>query len=220
VRTYTAEQIRAAEAPLLELGAPLMARAAAGLASVIRSVLTRQSQRPGRSGDAGRVLVLVGSGNNGGDALFAAAELAGDGIDVDVLEVGSHTHPEGRSAALEAGAVFGDVASAATLARGAEVVVDGILGTGTGTSPALRGPARDAVAAILPVTDADGGPAVVAVDVPSGIGVDDGAVPDPTVLRADVTVTFGGVKQGMLRQPARDYVGETRVIDIGLGLPQ
>jgi hydroxyethylthiazole kinase-like uncharacterized protein yjeF len=165
--------------------------------------------------------VLVGTGNNGGDALFAAAELAGDGVDVLLLPVGDRMHEEGRDAALAAGARMLQPASALAelprLAAGADVIVDGILGTGTGASPALRGTAREVVAAILPALQGRPRPTVVAVDIPSGVSPDDGSVPDPTVLPADVTVTFGGVKAGLLLPPASGLAGEVRLIDIGLG---
>ena len=101
--------------------------------------------------------------------------------------------------------------------QSAAVLVDGILGTGTSASPALRGPARDLVAAAIPVVAARGVP-VVAVDLPSGIHPDDGTVPDPTVLAATVTVTFGGVKAGLLLQPGADYAGRIELVDLGLGL--
>jgi NAD(P)H-hydrate repair Nnr-like enzyme with NAD(P)H-hydrate epimerase domain len=61
------------------------------------------------------------------------------------------------------------------------------------------------------------GALAVAVDLPSGIGVDDGSVPDPTVLPADLTVTFGGCKVGLLRRPAADCAGRIVVADIGIG---
>ena len=76
---------------------------------------------------------------------------------------------------------------------------------------------RAAVAAILPLLGGPGAPAVVAVDIPSGIDADDGAVPDPVVLPADVTVTFGGIKAGLLLPPARDLAGEIVLVDIGIG---
>jgi NAD(P)H-hydrate epimerase len=97
------------------------------------------------------------------------------------------------------------------------VIVDGILGTGTSRSPSLRGAARDIVAAIIPVLDSPHRPRVVAVDIPSGVGPDDGAVPDPTVLPADVTVTFGAVKAGLLLEPGARYAGRVVLVDLGLG---
>jgi NAD(P)H-hydrate epimerase len=210
---YTAAQIRAAEEPLLAAGVPLMARAAAALAREIRLLLP--------DGAPGTVLLVVGPGNNGGDALFAGAELAALGTTVTVLPAADRLHEAGRIAAENAGARMlpADITTdaAASVARESDVVVDGILGTGTTASPALRGRALGLVAAILPVLAGEHPPVVVAVDLPSGVHPDDGSVPDPTVLPADVTVTFGACKTGLLIAPAVDYVGRLVVIDIGLG---
>ncbi|MET0932066.1 MAG: NAD(P)H-hydrate epimerase [Mycetocola sp.] len=213
MEAYTAAEIRAAEEPLLAAGVPLMQRAAAALAREIRLLLP--ADRPGR------VLLLVGPGNNGGDALFAGAELAAAGTEVTVVPTSDRMHEAGRGAALKAGVrmLSADSAThdAASVAQTADVLVDGILGTGTSASPALRGRARDLVAAILPVLGSEHPPAVVAVDIPSGVHPDDGSVPDPTVLPADVTVTFGACKTGLLLAPAVEYAGRIVVIDIGLG---
>ena len=202
---YTSAQVRAAEQPLLDAGEPLMRRAAAALAAELRGFAPR------------RLLVLVGAGDNGGDGLFAAAELAAEGVAVDLLATASRAHAEGVAAALGAGARWVDAADAARLAADADIVVDAILGTGTGPSPALRGTARDVVAAIVPVLSAPRRPRVVAVDIPSGISPDDGSVPDDTVLPADLTVTFGAIKAGLLLEPAARYAGRVVLVDLGLG---
>lgn len=208
---YSAEQVRAAEAPLLAAGVPLMRRAAAGLAAELRRELRDHP---------GAVLVLVGGGDNGGDALFAAAELAADGVPVDAVPAFERMHEAGREAALAAGVRLHPPAAidrAAELARDASVVVDGLVGIGSG-SPALRGTPRELVAALLPIVAAPAGPRVVAVDVPSGIHPDTGEVPDAAVLPAEVTVTFGAVKAGLLRPPAAGLAGEVRLVQIGLDL--
>jgi NAD(P)H-hydrate epimerase len=202
---YTAAQVRAAEQPLLDAGVPLMRHAAAALAAELRGLAPR------------RVLVLVGAGDNGGDALFAAAELAAEGVSVDLVATDSRHHADGAAAAVAAGARWVDAADVARLAAAADLVLDGILGTGTSGSPGLRGVARDIVAAILPVLEERESPRVVAVDIPSGIGPDDGAVPDPTVLPADLTVTFGAVKAGLLLEPGSRYAGRVVLVDLGLG---
>jgi NAD(P)H-hydrate epimerase len=189
---------------LLDAGVPLMRHAAAALAAELRDLSPR------------RMLVLVGAGDNGADALYAAAELAAAGVQVDLVPTASRHHTDGAAAALAAGARWVDAADAAELAAAADIVLDGILGTGTGRSPALRGAARDVVAAVLPVLDAPERPRVVAVDIPSGIGPDDGAVPDPTVLPADLTVTFGAEKAGLLIEPGSRYAGRVVLVDLGL----
>jgi NAD(P)H-hydrate epimerase len=199
VAAYRSADVRAAERPLLDAGVPLMARAATGLARELRAF------------DA-PLLVLAGSGDNGGDALFAAAELAGEGRAVHVIEVGDRVHEAGMAAAVAAGATRHDAAEAIALARGA-VVVDGIVGTGSVGRAALRGRARELVAALAPLA-----PTVVAVDLPSGVDPDTGEVPDPAVLRATLTVTFGAMKAGLLREPGAGYAGQVVLVDIGLDL--
>ena len=219
---YSAAQVRAAERPLLDAGEPLMARAAAGLAAEVRRRLRSLLDGAGRT-DAGHVLLLVGSGSNGGDALFAGAELAAEGVRVTSVALGARVHEGGAAAATSAGVApspvdaWLDPATARVRLRGVDVVVDGILGTGTGADPALRGTAAEVVAAVLPALAEDDAPVVVACDLPSGTGPDDGAVPSPVVLPATVTVTFGAAKAGLLLPPARDLVGELVVVDIGLG---
>ncbi|UOQ89445.1 NAD(P)H-hydrate epimerase [Agromyces endophyticus] len=214
VAGYSAAQVRAAEQPHLARGEPLMLLAAAALADVVR-------ERLPRDGDgAPLVLVLAGSGDNGGDAAHAAADLAATGIRVEIVPTGSRLHAEARAAAVAAGVHVLDDADAPTVAaRAAEasLIIDGILGTGTSSDPSLRGRARELVAAILPTLADDAGPVVVAADLPSGVHPDDGSVPDPTVLPATVTVTFGAAKAGLLIEPGADLSGEVHVVDLGLG---
>jgi NAD(P)H-hydrate epimerase len=253
---YTAAQVRAAEAPLLAAGEPLMQRAAAALADEIGRLLATEGRRvippassdaeaaasPGATGitrDAGEstdaaarplVVVLAGSGDNGGDALFAGAHLAARGADVRIVAAGSRLHEDGAAAAHHAGAADLDPAADPDAldraVRDADVLVDGILGIGAAASPALRGPAREVVARVRAVLGpewvaraghATRHPLVVAVDLPSGISPDDGSVPDPTVLPADVTVTMGAVKAGLLLEPAAAVAGRVVLVDLGLG---
>lgn len=209
---YSAEQLRAAEAPHLAAGVPLMQRAAAGLAREIRRLLEERV-----TGRPARVLLLVGSGNNGADALFAGALLARDGIEVHIAAAGIRMHDAALAAAREAGAQLVESRDVGAAAASADVVVDGILGTGTSAAPALRGPARAVVSAVRPVLDVDARPLVVAVDIPSGIDPDGGAVSDQLVLPADLTVTFGGYKAGLLLPPASTFAGRIVLINIGLG---
>lgn len=212
---YSAQQVRQAESVHLAAGEPLMLRAAAGLAREVRQLL---AARPDRSRPA-RVLVLLGSGDNGGDALYAAASLATGGAVVWLVRAGSRVHAAGYAVALDEGCidVQADPDAVALRASRSDVVVDGLLGTGSTAHPALRGLARDLVVALLPVVTRADGPLVVAVDLPSGIDPDDGSVPDPAVLPADLTVTFGGIKAGLLRGPGAELAGRVRLIDIGLG---
>lgn len=209
VAGYTVAQLRAAEAPHLQRGEPLMRRAAAALADSVRELAPET---------VARVVLLVGTGDNGGDALHAGAELAAAGHPVVVVPTGARMHEEGRRLAEAAGAAFVDGAdddAVRAAAVSAEVIVDGIVGIGTSADPALRGRAREIV---LLVREVAGDAVVVAADLPSGIHPELGTVPDrDAVLPARRTVTFGAATAGLLLAPATDYVGELRVVDLGLG---
>jgi hydroxyethylthiazole kinase-like uncharacterized protein yjeF len=197
---HTVAQVRAAEEALMATlpeGA-LMARAAHGLAYAVVELLG--------SPYAARVHLLVGSGANGGDALHAGAVLARRGAQVTAhLLSPAHTHAEGLAALLAAG---GRVVEGPP-ARRPDVVVDGIVGIGG--RGGLRPEAADAVAALGDVP-------FVAVDVPSGVGVDTGTLDGPHV-EAAVTVTFGTHKVAHLVDPAARACGTVHLVDIGLDLP-
>jgi ADP-dependent NAD(P)H-hydrate dehydratase / NAD(P)H-hydrate epimerase len=198
---HTVEQVRAAEGALMERlpeGA-LMQRAAAGLAHAVLDFL----------GDAygRRVLVLVGSGDNGGDALFAGALLARRGVAVEALLLSpSNAHVEGLAALTSAG---GRCVSDVAAAHEPEVVVDGIVGIGG------RGGLRQDAAEIVDALD---GVPFIAVDTPSGVDVDTGRLEGPHV-HAAVTVTFGTHKVAHLVDPAALACGAVHLVDIGLDLP-
>ncbi|MBF4607835.1 NAD(P)H-hydrate epimerase [Curtobacterium sp. VKM Ac-1393] len=217
---YGGDQIRAAERPHLDAGEPLMQRAADGLARIVGDLLDDPAVRPGDG--PGSVLLLVGSGDNGGDALFAGARLAAAGRHVAILRVGSRVHEAGLAAALEGGArllddAAGPEAVVTDAALDADLVLDAILGIGVRGPAALRSPAREVVDAIRELARDQRAPFVVAVDVPSGIDVDTGGIADEHVLHADVTVTFGGVKAGLLMGPAATLAGRIELVDVGIG---
>lgn len=210
VPTYMAAQVRAAEKPLLEAGEPLMHRAAAALAEIARHELD------GLGTVGPRVLVLAGSGDNGGDALFAAAALAeGDDVEVDVLLTSDRAHVEGLGAAIAAGARKVDLPEVTAAAADYDLVLDGILGIGAFADSALRGTARTVVEALLPAV-ASGKPRVIAVDLPSGLHPDAGTA-DDAVLSASITVTFGAVKAGVVTADGPRLAGRLVLVDIGLG---
>jgi hydroxyethylthiazole kinase-like uncharacterized protein yjeF len=210
--------IRTAEAALmdqLDSGA-LMQRAAHGLAIELAAVLEGHCSA-GVSG--ARIVALIGAGNNGGDALFACSELAKRGASVVALTMADRWHEVGAAALLAAGgridAACADSSQASyeeqhVLIRQADVVVDGILGIGGSgalVEPAAGLAARAAASAAI----------VVAVDVPSGVDADTGAVADPdAAVWADLTVTFGVLKLGLLVPAGSDHVGELNLVDIGL----
>jgi ADP-dependent NAD(P)H-hydrate dehydratase / NAD(P)H-hydrate epimerase len=209
---YDVAAVRAAETELFRAvdQDEVMLTAARHVFGTVRGLLL---ERFGRV-TARRVVVLVGSGNNGGDALFAAAMLAGRGAGVLALTLAPAVHERGAAALRAAGGSIVavtdplDVRIAGAVAD-ADVVIDGIVGIGA--SGSLR-PEAARVAALID------GAAVVAVDLPSGIDPGTGQVADPqAVIRADVTVTFGCLKPGLVQSPGRECCGVTVVADIGLG---
>lgn len=205
---WRAADVRAAEQALMTTLPPgtLMARAAAGLARRCALLLR---QRYGRVYGT-RVLLLVGSGDNGGDALYAGAVLARRGAAVTAVATNPERVHSGGLAALRAAG--GRTASG--LPDQAELVVDGILGIGA--SGGLRQPAAGLVAALPALRDRAGQPPiVVAVDVPSGVAVDTGDVPGEAVT-ADVTVTFGCLKPALVVGAAAPRAGLVELVDIGL----
>jgi hydroxyethylthiazole kinase-like uncharacterized protein yjeF len=202
-------EVRAAEQALMA-GLPegtLMRRAAAGLARRCGLLLV---QRYGRAYGTS-VLLLVGSGDNGGDALYAGARLARRGAAVTArLLTPGRAHPGGLAALRAAG---GRIAT--ELPATADLVVDGIIGIGS--RGGLRPPADELAAALPRLRARDGeGPPVVAVDVPSGVAVDTGHLPGPAVP-ADVTVTFGCLKPALVVGRAAPLAGQVDQVDIGLG---
>ncbi|WP_435770126.1 NAD(P)H-hydrate epimerase [Nocardioides sp. SYSU DS0651] len=202
IRAHTVEQVRRAEGELLARlpeGA-LMQRAAHGLAHAVTDFLGSAYGR--------RVLLLVGSGDNGGDALYAGALLARRGAQVEAWLLSATVHPEGLRALRRAGGTATDASAAVPDPRRPEVVVDGIVGIGG--RPGLRPPAAAALSVLAGVP-------VVAVDVPSGVGVDTGEVAGPHVT-ADVTVTFGTHKACHLVDPAAAACGAVHLVDIGLDM--
>ena len=198
-RAHTVEQVRAAEAEALR-GLPegtLMQRAAHGLAQAVLELLGSAYGR--------RVLLLVGPGDNGGDALYAGAVLARRGCRVEAWPLGDRVHEAGLAALRAAGGRTVD-----GVRHAPDVVVDGIVGIGG--RPGLRPAAEAALAAVAGVP-------VVAVDVPSGVGVDTGELDGPHV-QADLTVTFGTLKAAHLVDPAALACGAVHLVDLGLDLPE
>jgi hydroxyethylthiazole kinase-like uncharacterized protein yjeF len=195
---YSADAIRAAEAPLLasQPDGALMRRAAYGLATAIAGELRRRT-----SGLAGRrVCAVVGSGDNGGDALWAATFLRRRGVATDAILLNpERTHPAALAAFRRAGGRIVESINATT-----DLVIDGVVGISG------SGPLRPAAAAIFAHLDVP----VVAVDLPSGIDVHTGAETGPAVHPA-LTVTFGGLKP----VHALGECGRVELVDIGLDLP-
>ncbi len=175
----------------------LMRRAAWPLSVAIAAELRRRA-----GGVAGRrICAVVGSGDNGGDALWAATFLRRRGAAADaVLLNPDRTHAKALAAFRAAGGRVVEKISDTT-----DLVIDGVVGIGA------SGSLRPAAAAVFAATTAP----VVAVDLPSGVDPSTGAITGPAV-RAALTVTFGGLKP----VHALADCGRVELVDIGLDLPQ
>lgn len=202
---HTVDQVRAAEAArMAELpDGALMQQAATALAHAVLDLLG--------GGYGRRVLLLVGPGDNGGDALYAGAALARRGAQVEAWLLAGKVHEPGLAALrAEGGRVVRPTGSHTSPSGGRpDVVVDGIVGIGG--RPGLR---DNAIAAL----EAVAGVPVVAVDLPSGVEADTGRVEGRHVT-ADLTVTFGTHKIAHLVGPAARACGAVHLVDLGLDLP-
>ena len=189
--------------------AGLMERAAGHLArGVIRAA--------GRSYGL-KVTVVVGKGNNGGDGWAVARRLrdlgaaawvvAPVGLDVEMSEEASENRRRWRASG---GRTSGGSDELDAALDWCDVAVDAMLGTGVSGAP--RGEVGDAAEAINAARDR--GTVVVACDVPSGVSSDDGSAPPGAVI-ADLTVTFGGMKRGLLLHPGAVHAGEVVVGELG-----
>jgi hydroxyethylthiazole kinase-like uncharacterized protein yjeF len=186
---YDVDQVRAAEEPLLK------SLPDGALMQRAATALARRCAALLGTVYGARVVVLAGKGNNGGDATIAGTQLARRGARVDVVHTTDAVNPDDVQPLLDR----------------ADLVIDGMVGIGG--SGGLRTSAAT-VAELLGHIDA----LIVAVDVPSGVDASTGEVAGIAV-RADVTVTFGALKTGLLVAPGAEYAGTVEVVDIGLSLP-
>jgi NAD(P)H-hydrate epimerase len=163
------------------------------------------------------IVGLVGSGNNGGDTLVALTELAREGWKAKAYLVKRKKDDLLKQFSEAGGEVISGEDSFEKLAQAletADVLLDGILGTGIQLP--LKKDVAELLAEVNNVLDTlDERPLIVAVDCPSGVDCDSGRVADET-LAADMTVTMAAVKQGLLKLPAFEYIGNLEVVDIGL----
>lgn len=240
--SYSADVVRQLERPLLDDGVPLMRMAASAVARVTLSLLDDEDLDV----EDARVTVLAGAGDNGGDGLYAGAELAREGAQVTAVAVGRSLHEDafrafvraggrvlvldpaadisGCTSGFSAGEAGERLQAAVECARGSHVVLDAM--TGIGVAGALRGVAGTLASSLgmdgvlpdkpaLPNNDPSADlPLVVAVDAPSGVGVDDGSLPGP-YIPADVTVTFGAMKPCAMVPPASYACGRITLVDFG-----
>ncbi|QOL48846.1 NAD(P)H-hydrate dehydratase [Massilia litorea] len=206
-RLYSVAQIRATEAAAAESLEPgaLMRRAGRAGADAALELLGGARERP--------VLVLAGPGNNGGDALELAANLGEAGVDVVVLHLAGSgkVSTEAAQALARARASRANFADVAPDVRDWALVVDGLFGIGL--QRPLEGRYRDLVSAIDGVRCP-----VLALDVPSGLDADSGAVvgPNGVAVHATHTITFIGDKPGLHTAEGRDHAGQVQVAGLEL----
>jgi NAD(P)H-hydrate epimerase len=195
-------------------GETLMERAGAGAAEVLER---RYGPTLGL-----RVLVLCGTGNNGGDGFVAARHLRERGAEVHVALLGDRTRVKGEARVhlertVAAGLAVTPIAGEDALERlvasrdAWDYALDGLLGTGAHGEP--EGLMAAGVEVLRQLDEA--GTRVVALDLPTGVDADTGAIAR-RATRADLTVTFGCPKRGHLLYPGRAFVGTLEVVDIGL----
>lgn len=212
IPVYSVEQIRVAESRAqAKLGeGVLMERAVRGIVKVCREVL---EERRGKLYGS-RVVILVGAGNNGADAMWAGAELAKRGVQVTAVATADNIDRVTAEKLVNAGgrilpATISDD-DFATLVDPADIVLDGLLGIGG--KGALREPAATWSDLILD-TEAE----IVAVDLPSGVDPDTGVVENyDKAIHADHTVCLGNLKAGLVVGAGISCAGTVTLHDIGL----
>lgn len=168
------------------------------------------------------VTIFVGKGNNGGDGYVAARHLFNLGADVNVIMLENPDFMKGDAAVnMEIWRRMGqkiytvtqneDFNAARLLLVKTDLIVDAIFGTG------FKGSVKEHIGLVIESINASRKP-VVAVDIPSGVEADTGRVNGPCV-RANVTVTFGLPKVGLLSEPGASYAGSLKIADISLPVP-
>ncbi len=232
IPAYPRALVRSAEAEIVARAAAsgdadlAMRSAAAALAAEALDMLEGAAGEAAAPGPL--VCALAGGGDNGGDALYAAALLASRGVPTVALALGTRIHERAAAAAREAGVEILDARtlldSGAPLgsdpelraALAAPLWIDGILGTGIDGAP--REPLSSALRELDSLRGTRGA-RVLAADVPSGALSDEGEILGP-LLRAERTVTMGAMKTPLILPPASFAAGRVRVHELGLDLPE
>ena len=190
--------------------AEMMENAGQGLAEVILEMFDTDDMELEAVG-------LVGPGNNGGDTLVALSTLAAEGWKTRAYLVKRKKDDLVKRFAEAGGELLTGENAFEQLAEAigtADILLDGVLGTGARLP--LKKDMAELLSEVNDILDGlDEYPLVVAVDCPSGVDCDSGEVADETIA-ADLTVTMAAVKQGLLKLPAYEYVGDLEVVDIGL----
>lgn len=208
------EMARLDKKTIEEIGIPgivLMENAGRGAADFYREVMPDLAER--------RIVIVAGSGNNGGDGFVLARLFHEQGARVQVVCLRPLEKLQGdaltnfRILPKLAIQVYvwdqnSDLESQLKWIKEADVIIDAILGTGLSND--VRGLYRDVIDAINQMQKP-----VLAVDVPSGLDASTGKILG-TAVRANATATFGLPKIGQMVEPGEDYVGKLKVVDIGI----
>ncbi|MEO6350707.1 MAG: NAD(P)H-hydrate epimerase [Candidatus Limnocylindrales bacterium] len=221
-RPMTAESMRGADLRARRMGVQsidLMEQAGAAVAVAARAVLNSIDRL-----SSGRLLILAGSGNNGGDAFVATRHLAAAGVASVVVLASASDRPGTLDAAASWDRLDGldnverihaasghDVSLLLNGIERAALVIDGLLGTGV--TGRLREPVLQAVDVCLRAREM--GVPILAIDTPTALDLSSGTPSQPN-LRADLTVTFHRPKQGLLTRTGKAYGGRVLVAPIGI----
>lgn len=212
MKTVSAAEMRELDRRTIEAGTPgeeLMRRAGYGVAGIAGDILA------GHGGKS--VLLIAGTGNNGGDVFAAAAILAGSDLDIEVWICGSQNQIEGDARLhlkkmIQAGIIPKEVRSANDLLPGTDpdLIIDGLLGTGS------KGAPRGFMTPLIEWINAESQYAyVLSIDIPSGMDTDTGTA-EGAAVKADITVTIGLPKTGLIRPEALPFTGSVEVVGIGI----
>lgn len=212
MKTVSAAEMRELDRRTIENGTPgeeLMRRAGQAVADISQDIL---ASRGGHS-----ILLIAGTGNNGGDIFAAATSLSETDLDIEVWICGSQNQIKGDAQLhlkkmVRTGIIPKEVRSANDLfpKAGPDLIVDGLLGTGS------KGAPRGFMGSLIEWINTEAQHAfVIAVDIPSGIDADTGMAAGSAV-KADLTVTIGLPKTGLIRPEALPYTGSVEVADIGI----
>lgn len=191
----TSDEMRAAEETFVERGGNLNA------------LMERAGREVAARIDAGaRTLILLGPGNNGGDGLAAARTLTERGQDVSLYSYKREPASEIPSLRTEDD---DDLQVLRREVHHSKVLVDGLLGVGR------RRPVEGRLAEIISTANEAGSCRRLAIDIPTGVDADTGAV-QTLAFKADLTVTLGFAKRGLYGSPGRDYAGKLDIAEIGM----
>jgi hydroxyethylthiazole kinase-like uncharacterized protein yjeF len=214
MKTVSAAEMRELDRLTIEdgvTGEELMRRAGQGVADIACDILGR---REGKS-----VLLIAGTGNNGGDVFAAATALSETELNIEVWICGAQSQIKGDAQLhlkkmVRTGIIPKEVRSANDLIPKTDpaLIVDGLLGTGS------KGAPRGFMGTLIEWINAEAQYALVlAIDIPSGLDADNG-IAKGTAVKADLTATIGLPKTGLIRPEALPYTGTVEVIDIGIPL--